>query len=124
MGVVARSTDRTIVMYGGCVVESGATHAVLRHPQHPYTKGLLESTPRLFSDGGRLIPIEGYPAIQRQPPTGCPFAPRCPLKIAVCERERTRLASRVDDPADAPHHVACHNPLQVPGAATLMPANP
>ncbi len=123
MGVVARATDRTIVMYGGCIVESGSTHDVLQHPRHPYTRGLLESTPRLLSDGGRLIPIEGYPTIQRQPPNGCPFAARCPLKIAVCERERPQFTIHISGPTDAPHRVACHNPLQSPAATTLMRAS-
>jgi oligopeptide/dipeptide ABC transporter ATP-binding protein len=112
MGVVARATDRTIVMYGGCIVESGSTSEVLRRPQHPYTSGLLESTPRLLSDGGRLIPIEGYPAIQRQAPMGCPFAPRCPMKLQVCESERPVLTSRTLDSTDVAHELACHNPLQ------------
>jgi oligopeptide/dipeptide ABC transporter ATP-binding protein len=123
MGVVARATDRTIVMYGGCIVESGRTSDVLKRPQHPYTGGLLASTPRLLSDGGRLIPIEGYPAIQREAPIGCPFAPRCPMKLAVCERERPDLTSSTLDSTDVAHEFACHNPLHIPVSSGLAPTS-
>lgn len=113
MGVVARATSRTIVMYGGFVVESGTTLSALTHPEHPYTIGLLESTPRLLGVQTRLVPIEGYPSTQRSKPVGCVFAPRCRWRLAECDEEVPQLAAGESAEADrgaSVHQLACHNP--------------
>jgi len=85
LGVVAENTRRMLVMYGGSIVESGPTAAVLRRLAHPYSQGLLGARPRLgAARGTRLATIPGSaPALAEIPP-GCPFADRCPLAIDPC----------------------------------------
>ncbi|GGF82844.1 ABC transporter ATP-binding protein [Paenibacillus aceti] len=87
LGVVAGMCDRVIVMYAGEVVESGTKWEIFKNPQHPYTKGLLRSMPRLDQKKGEpLIPIIGTPPDLIKPPIGCPFAARCDKAMKVCER--------------------------------------
>ena len=87
LGVVARYADRVLVMYGGRMLECGATATVLQQPRHLYTAGLLSSVPRLDSPlVGRLAAIEGTPPNPRQLPPGCAFAPRCPHAQAACQQ--------------------------------------
>ena len=76
-------SDRIAVMYGGKLMEEGPTEDVLGSPLHPYTKSLLEARPR-FGKKERLRPLEGEPATPINPPPGCPFAPRCPIRIDAC----------------------------------------
>ncbi|EFU42093.1 oligopeptide/dipeptide ABC transporter, ATPase subunit [Paenibacillus vortex V453] len=78
LGVVAGMCDRVIVMYAGEVVETGTKWEIFKNPQHPYTKGLLRSMPRLDQKKDEpLIPIIGTPPDLIKPPVGCPFAARC-----------------------------------------------
>src|SRR6476620_5746271 len=78
LGVVAELSDEVLVMYGGRAVETGPTKLILTHPEMPYTWGLLSSVPEVTSDtDARLIPIPGNPPSLLNPPTGCPFHPRC-----------------------------------------------
>jgi peptide/nickel transport system ATP-binding protein len=94
LGVVAESAERLIVMYAGRKVEEGEVHRVFAGPQHPYTRGLIHSIPRLalMRSGGaaqpeRLQEIPGMvPALSNLPP-GCAFAPRCSLASDICRRE-------------------------------------
>ncbi|SFJ94029.1 ABC transporter ATP-binding protein [Streptomyces pini] len=84
LGVIADVADDIMVMYGGRAVERGTTGEVLRAPQHPYTWGLLSSMPRLGGDvSQKLRPIEGTPPSLLNPPSGCPFHPRCEFKDKV-----------------------------------------
>jgi peptide/nickel transport system ATP-binding protein len=77
LGVVAQMADDVAVMYLGRIVERGPVRAVLKHPRHPYTQGLLRSIPSLQS-GARLISIPGTVPALTAIPRGCPFHPRCP----------------------------------------------
>ncbi|MNJ37490.1 Oligopeptide transport ATP-binding protein OppD [compost metagenome] len=87
LGVVAGMCDRVIVMYAGEVVETGTKWEIFKNPQHPYTKGLLRSMPRLDQKKGEpLIPIIGTPPDLIKPPLGCPFAARCDQAMKICER--------------------------------------
>ncbi|WP_042349185.1 ABC transporter ATP-binding protein [Bacillus massiliigorillae] len=86
LGVVASVADRVVVMYGGKIVEEGTCRDIFYHPQHPYTKGLLYSVPRLDSIGEELTPIPGTPPDLFSPPIGCAFAARCPHSMIVCEK--------------------------------------
>ena len=104
LGVVAGLADRVLVMYAGKVIEEGPTAELFANPRHPYTIGLLNSVPRL--DEGRhteLRTIEGAPPDLSNPPTGCPFMPRCFFARNVC---RTMPSF---DPVDgnAQHRKAC-----------------
>ena len=85
LGVVADICDKIAVMYAGTVVERGSVEEIFYKPQHPYTKGLLKSIPRVDSDEHeRLIPIEGNPVDLIFPPAGCAFAPRCENCMKIC----------------------------------------
>ena len=87
LGVIAEITDRVVVMYAGKVVETGEVREIFRHPAHPYTQALLQSIPRVDDDRRRLYQIPGgVPSPATRPP-GCPFAPRCPSRLAICAQE-------------------------------------
>ncbi|GLB60930.1 ABC transporter ATP-binding protein [Cytobacillus sp. NCCP-133] len=86
LGVVAQVADRIAVMYAGKIVEAGERREIFYNPQHPYTKGLLNSVPRLDLDGADLVPIGGSPPDLFSPPAGCPFAARCAFAMEVCDR--------------------------------------
>lgn len=92
LGVVAGSAQRTMVMYGGRIVEAGPTDDLLRNPSMPYTRALLAATPRI--DGGidaRLANIGGRPPDLRSAVVGCGFAPRCGYAEPRCRAEAPRL---------------------------------
>ncbi|GAC1423679.1 MAG: ABC transporter ATP-binding protein [Ktedonobacteraceae bacterium] len=85
LGVVAGMADRVVVMYAGKVVEEGPTEEIFANPRHPYTLGLLGSVPRLDEKRDEeLKTIEGAPPDLLNPPTGCPFMPRCFYSRSVC----------------------------------------
>ncbi|WP_246088632.1 ABC transporter ATP-binding protein [Phreatobacter stygius] len=88
LGVIARVCTRTIVMYGGEVVEEGPTEDLLKDPRHPYTWALINAVPRIdetTSGDRRLTTIEGQPPDPLNMPAGCRFAPRCPFRVARCD---------------------------------------
>ncbi|GIJ81178.1 peptide/nickel transport system ATP-binding protein [Micromonospora phaseoli] len=84
LGVVADVADRIAVMYAGRIVEHADVRSLYRAPAHPYTKGLLNSIPRLDQRGGKLATIRGLPPNLMRIPSGCPFHPRCPYAQQVC----------------------------------------
>jgi oligopeptide transport system ATP-binding protein len=84
LGVVADVADRIAVMYAGRIVESAPVHDIYKAPAHPYTRGLLDSIPRLDHKGRELYAIKGLPPNLTRIPPGCPFHPRCPLARDVC----------------------------------------
>ncbi|MER7740105.1 ABC transporter ATP-binding protein [Streptomyces sp. NPDC096538] len=84
LGVVADVADRIAVMYAGRIVESAPVHDIYKAPAHPYTRGLLDSIPRLDDKGRELYAIKGLPPNLTRIPPGCPFHPRCPLARDVC----------------------------------------
>ncbi|MGE1111445.1 ABC transporter ATP-binding protein [Priestia megaterium] len=86
LGVVAQVAERVAVMYAGKIVEIGTRRDIFYTPQHPYTKGLLRSVPRLDLYESELVPIAGSPPDLFAPPSGCSFAPRCPYVMEVCDR--------------------------------------
>jgi peptide/nickel transport system ATP-binding protein len=96
LGVISKMADDLLVMYSGRAVERGTVREVLRNPQHPYTWGLLSSMPRLGGDTAQaLTPIPGSPPSLLNPPSGCPFHPRCGFTAEVggtrCTDERPQL---------------------------------
>ncbi|HLS09921.1 ABC transporter ATP-binding protein [Lentibacillus sp.] len=86
LGVVAKIADRIVVMYAGKIIEEGTRKEIFYEPEHPYTKGLLKSVPRLDVKGKKLIPIDGTPPDLFSPPQGCPFTARCPMAMEVCDK--------------------------------------
>jgi len=107
MGVVARMADRITVMYAGRVCESADARTIFRAPQHPYTRALLESMPRVdhsYSGGRRqaLPTIAGRPPNLLNPPKGCRFHDRCPEAMPDCLK-----LMPVETPWAAGHGVSC-----------------
>ena len=89
LGVVAELCQRTLVMYGGQLMESGPTESLLAQPGHPYTRGLLDSRPTLDSPlDVPLAAIPGAPPDLSRLPPGCPFEPRCPRAFEPCAAQR------------------------------------
>ena len=91
MGVIAETADRVAVMYAGRIIEVGPVRAVVKHPAHPYTEGLMGSIPSLETRVDRLRQIDGaMPRLSAIPP-GCPYNPRCPRVFDRCLVERPPL---------------------------------
>jgi oligopeptide transport system ATP-binding protein len=87
LGVVADVADRIAVMYAGRLVEKADVADLYAAPAHPYTRGLLESIPRLDQKGQKLSAIGGLPPNLMRIPPGCPFNPRCRMAQDVCRRD-------------------------------------
>jgi peptide/nickel transport system ATP-binding protein len=90
MGVISETTDRVGVLYAGRLAEIGITDHVLRSAKHPYTQGLVASTPKIDPDsfGQSLYQIPGSMPKLDSIPTGCAFHPRCTMRTAKCSQER------------------------------------
>ncbi|MEH8635086.1 ABC transporter ATP-binding protein [Klebsiella pneumoniae] len=84
LGVIAQMAEQVVVMYAGRIVEQGATAEVLRHPQHPYTRGLIASRPVPGERRRRLYSIPGQVPDLAALPAGCAFAGRCERATARC----------------------------------------
>jgi peptide/nickel transport system ATP-binding protein len=91
MGVIAETAHRVAVMYAGRIVEIGAVRAIIEHPSHPYTRGLMAAIPRFTGRRGRLPQIDGIMPRLHAIPRGCAFNPRCPEATNRCRRERPEL---------------------------------
>jgi oligopeptide transport system ATP-binding protein len=112
LGVVADVADRIAVMYAGRIVEQAPIHDIYHRPAHPYTRGLLDSVPRLDAKGKQLYAIAGLPPTRTNLPPGCAFAARCRFAQDIC---------REDPPPELTHfsttrRVACHFYRDVLGA--------
>ena len=127
LGIVTHMCDRAAVMYAGKIVESTDTSALFSSPAHPYTKALLQSVPDVSVGVKRLYSIEGQPPSIFNPPSGCRFHPRCPLRQRLgkpvrCEAEEPELREILPG-----HVVACHfaeENLAVGGHTTAMAGEP
>jgi len=107
LGVVAQSCDRAMVMYCGRIVEQAAYARLYRHPLHPYTRGLLQSVPRISAGPGQVArPIPGRVPPPAERGAGCQFADRCDRADEFCRRRFP--AMRVIGES----RVACHHPLE------------
>ncbi|MFE3216831.1 ABC transporter ATP-binding protein [Streptomyces antimycoticus] len=134
LGVVADVADTIAVMYAGRIVETAPVRDLYRRPAHPYTRGLLDSVPRVDHGGGQarrghgghgrheshgghrggqLYAIKGAPPSPLAMPSGCPFHPRCPRAQEVCRVEQPPLYEVV---ADA-------SPPEAPPASSVPPAS-
>ncbi|MFJ4620621.1 ABC transporter ATP-binding protein [Streptomyces sp. NPDC088812] len=103
LGVVADVADRIAVMYAGRIVESAPVHDLYKAPAHPYTRGLLDSVPRLDRKGRELYAVKGLPPNLMDIPPGCPFHPRCPLARDVCRTDVPPLYGVDEDRGSACH---------------------
>ncbi|WP_330173776.1 ABC transporter ATP-binding protein [Streptomyces sp. NBC_01498] len=102
LGVVADVADRIAVMYAGRIVESAPVHDIYKAPAHPYTRGLLDSIPRLDQKGRELYAIKGLPPNLQRIPSGCAFNPRCPRAQDICRTDVPPLFEAGDN-----RHSAC-----------------
>ncbi len=102
LGVIAGLVDRVLVMYGGEIVEEALVGELYANPQHPYTRGLLDSLPRLDQKGQELVSIRGQPPSLYAKPTSCSFAPRCDYAYDLCRNQNPELTDMSDT-----HAVAC-----------------
>ncbi|MFE6742370.1 ABC transporter ATP-binding protein [Streptomyces tubercidicus] len=103
LGVVADVADTIAVMYAGRIVETASVHQLYRAPAHPYTRGLLDSVPRLDRKGRQLYAIKGLPPSLTAIPSGCPFHPRCPLAQDICRTDPPPLYEAGPGRASACH---------------------
>ncbi len=101
LGLVKKFVDRIYVFYGGTVVEVATTQKIFENPIHPYTRGLIESTPKL-TGGGFSEGIAGQTPDYIDPPSGCRFHPRCPHHSEDCKTEKPEMIKIEKD-----HYVAC-----------------
>ncbi|WP_030242879.1 ABC transporter ATP-binding protein [Streptomyces sp. NRRL S-350] len=114
LGVVARVAHEVLVMYGGRAAEQAPVGRLFAQPAHPYTRGLLDSLPRLDdTDDAPLRAIPGSPPSLIAPAPGCSFAPRCARTTGASAEEHARCVA--ERPALGPlapgHQAACHLPL-------------
>ena len=93
MGVIAETCDRVAVMYAGRIAEIGPVNAVINHPSHPYTAGLMGCIPDMIEDRERLHQINGSMPRLNAIPAGCAFNPRCERVFERCYRDRPNLMS-------------------------------
>jgi peptide/nickel transport system ATP-binding protein len=106
LSVVAGLADRIAVMYAGRIVESGTVDAVLDHPLHPYTRGLIGSVPSRNRRGARLLQIPGMTPSPMDRPAGCAFRTRCASADAACAREPPLSTP------DPDHDLRCFHPIR------------
>jgi peptide/nickel transport system ATP-binding protein/oligopeptide transport system ATP-binding protein len=102
LGVIVQTCERVAVMYAGQMVETAPTRELIFRPRHPYTVGLLNSVPRVDTENRYLTPISGAPPSLVDPPTGCRFYDRCPLRIDQCRTWDTELLAVGEE-----HHARC-----------------
>lgn len=102
LGVIAEMVDRVVVMYGGKVVEQTDVRTLFKHPKHPYTQGLINSTPRIHTLTDELTSIEGNVPSPEMMPQGCKFHPRCTFAMDICLETDPALETIADG-----HQVRC-----------------
>ena len=104
LGVIAELTDRVMIMYLGKEAEHGLVEDIFHRPQHPYTRGLLASIPKMEPGRVRIEPIEGSVPSPYAMPAGCKFHPRCgDFMSGVCERHAPPQTEVADG-----HGVSCY----------------
>jgi len=102
-GVVRALANRVIVMYAGRIQETGPVDGVLRHPQHPYTRALIQSVPDATARVERLYQVRGQPPDLLSLPRGCKFVDRCDYAMEICRKTEPVLLDAKNDAT-----VRCH----------------
>lgn len=111
LAVISKVADRVAVMYAGSLIELGSRQDIFRAPAHPYTRGLLKAAPTLKTERDRpLLTIEGTVPPLQSIPSGCPFEPRCDLRVEACSASLPGLEQVAPD-----HWARC--PVTNPPAA-------
>jgi len=101
LSVIAEIADKVAIMYAGKIVEWGTSEQIFENPQHPYTRGLISSVPRLRGKKS-LFWIPGQPPDLINPPPGCRFHPRCPYVMEMCRKEQPPMIE-----IEPKHYVTC-----------------
>ena len=121
LGVIAGIADRVMVMYGGQVVEQAPVKDLFANPQHPYTRALLQTIPRITGERSeRLKVIEGQPPILTAALTACPFRARCEHRHDACDASNPARRAVDGRAVGEGHDVACH--WRAPAAAEMAHA--
>ncbi|SMC70832.1 ABC transporter ATP-binding protein [Rhizobium sp. RU36D] len=107
LGVVAQTCDRVAVMYAGRIVEEAAAEQLFDRPAHPYSRGLIDSLPRIDGPRRRLVSIGGTVPDPRSLPQGCAFSPRCARASIDCQHSVPPLAG-----IGGGRNLACFNAVQ------------
>ena len=115
LGVVAGSADRVQVMYGGRVMETGTVDEIFYETSNPYTTALLDSIPDLDGKKEALRPIPGNPPSLLNPPSGCPFRPRCLHAVDACAESVPQLQS-----VEGSHSSRCHRIAELYPTSEVM----
>lgn len=102
LGIISQLADKIGIMYAGEMAEYGFLSSVFRNPIHPYTKGLLESVPKIEYTKKRLNGIRGNPPDLLKEYDGCAFYPRCDYGVGICQHKKPKLENVKDSV------VACH----------------
>ena len=106
LGVVEHVSDRVAVMYLGRIVEQGGWQEIFENPRHPYTRALIAAIPDPFHRADSIVArskAHGEIPSALNPPPGCPFNPRCPMKAERCTSEQPLLETVMPG-----HAAACH----------------
>ena len=106
LNLIVERCDRTIVMYGGLILESASSKAIVSHPRSPYTRALIRCIPPLTEDSSSFDAIPGDAVDLTRPPSGCPFHPRCSNRGPRCDRSVPELTEIA-----AGHLVRCFYPV-------------
>lgn len=101
MGIHANVADRIGIMYAGKIIEEASTESIFGSPLHPYTRYLINSLPR-FGDKATRQSVPGSPPSLITPPSGCPFHPRCPEAVEICQKQMPGFFA-----PQTGHRVAC-----------------
>lgn len=111
LGVIAETCDNVIVMYAGRIMEKASVNELFTSPKHPYTKGLIDSVPKLGSKATTLPYIEGKVPDLANMPTGCKFSTRCKEAKDICFKSEPKLLKLENG-----RECRCHS---IEGGATL-----
>jgi oligopeptide/dipeptide ABC transporter ATP-binding protein len=106
LSLLIELSDTIAVMYGGKIVEKASAADFYRHPQHPYSRGLLNSFPTLGGPKRELTGIPGSPPDLRRLPAGCSFQPRCPVALDACAATEPALY-QISSPDGGTSQAAC-----------------
>ena len=120
MGVIAETCDRVAVMYAGRIAEIGPVHAVINHPAHPYSAGLMAAIPDITQDREHLHQIDGSMPRLNAIPGGCAFNPRCTKAFGRCRNERPDLIQAGATRAACWLHAGSVGPKLVEGLAVRV----
>lgn len=103
LSVIADTCNKAAIMYAGKIVERADCISIFKHPEHPYTQGLIANFPSITGVKKEFEPISGSPPNLISPPTGCRFHPRCPYAEEVCRKEDPGIVE-----IKRGHLVSCH----------------